>query len=164
MNRERIELAALAAEIVGAVAVVISVIYLAFQIAESNEELKSQSHFNALILGQRPLEIELKNGDLARIINTGYVDNEELTDVEWYQFTQYQVIAFNAWEFYYYENIKGSLPKELWIGANAYYENHAKTKAGLRRFWAENEHVYGEPFRTYVETIFNSANERNSQD
>ena len=52
-KKERIETAALVAEIVGAIAVVISVIYLAAQIAESNKELRSQTHFNAKKYGCR---------------------------------------------------------------------------------------------------------------
>ena len=156
-RKERIEAAALVAEIVGAIAVVISVIYLAVQIADSNKELKSQTHFNALTLGQRPLELELETGELASIINRGYADPGQLTEDEWYRFTQYQVIAINAWEYYYYEKNKGTLPSELWIGANAYYENHIKTKPGLRRFWQENRHIYAEPFHSYVENIFDSA-------
>ena len=59
-RKERIEVAALVAEIVGAVAVVISVAYLAVQVSEGNKELRSQSHYNALSLGQRPFEIELE--------------------------------------------------------------------------------------------------------
>jgi hypothetical protein len=156
-NKERIEFAALVAEIVGAIAVVISVVYLAFQIAESNKELKSQTHFNALTLGQRPIEIELENAELASIINRGYVEPDQLSDDEWYRFTQYQLIAINAWEYYFYENSKGTLPRELWIGANAYYETHIMTKPGLRRYWSEFQHIYAEPFHSYVQEIVDSV-------
>jgi hypothetical protein len=152
-KKERIEIAALVAEIVGAIAVVISVVYLAFQIADSNKELKSQTHFNALTLGQRPIEIELENADLASIVRRGYDAPDELTTDEWYRFSQYQLVALNAWEYYYYENAKKTLPVELWTGANAYYEMLIKTKPGLQRFWSENEHIYAEPFRSYVEDI-----------
>ena len=156
-RKERIETAALVAEIVGAIAVVISVIYLAVQISESNKELRSQSHYNALSLGQRPFEIELENADLARIISIGYLGPDGLTDIEWYRFTQYQVMAFNAWEYYYYENDKSAIPESLWVGANAYYVENLKSKPGLWRFWAEYEHVYAEPFHSYVEDVFNNT-------
>lgn len=156
-RKERIEVAALIAEIVGAVAVVISVIYLAVQISDSNKELRSQSHYNALSLGQRPFEIELENADLARIVSIGYVDPDQLTDEEWYRFMQYQVMAFNAWEYYYYEHGKDAIPEQLWIGANAYYENNVLTKPGLARFWSEYEHIYAEPFHSYVARLFQQA-------
>ena len=148
------------AEVVGAVAVVISVIYLAVQISDSNKELRSQSHYNALSLGQRPFEIELENADLARIVSVGYVDPGQLTDEEWYRFTQYQIMAFNAWEYYYYERGKDAIPEQLWIGANAYYENNVLTKPGLAKFWSEYEHIYAEPFHSYVARLIQQAGER----
>ena len=150
MKREKIEQWALVAEIVGAIAVVISVIYLAMQIAESNKELRSQTHVNALTLGQRPLEIELENAELAAIIRRGYEDPDALSEDQWYRFTQYQIMALNSWEYYYYEHNKETLPPELYAGANAYYEVLIKTKPGLQRFWDENQHVYAEPFFSYV--------------
>ena len=149
-------MAALVAEIVGAVAVVISVVYLAFQIADSNKELQSQTHFNALSLGQRPFEIELENAELANIIRRGYADPEQLTADEWYRFGQYQVIAINAWEYYYYENNKETLPTELWVGANAYYVKLMRETPGLRKFWKEFEHIYAEPFHSYVQDILDA--------
>lgn len=158
-RKERIETAALVAEIIGAVAVVISVIYLAVQISDSNKELRSQSHYNALSLGQRPFEIELENADLARIIATGYDSPDLLSEEEWYRFLQYQVMAFNAWEYYYYENGKSAIPESLWIGANAYYHQNLVTKPGLHRFWNEYEHIYAEPFHSYVEDILESGEE-----
>jgi hypothetical protein len=150
-RKERIEVAALVAEIVGAVAVVISVVYLAAQVSEGNKELRSQSHYNALSLGSRPLEIELENAELAKIISNGYEEPEELSAEEWYRFSQYQIMAFNAWEYYYYEHEKSAIPEQLWVGANAYYVQNARTKPGLWKYWSEYEHIYSEPFHSYVE-------------
>jgi len=156
-RKERIEVIALVAEIVGAVAVVISVVYLAMQVSEGNKELRSQSHYNALSLGSRPFEIELENAELAHIIRIGYDRPEELSEDEWYRFTQYQVMAFNAWEYYFYEHEKSAIPEQLWIGANAYYVENTSTKPGLWRFWTEYEHIYGEPFHSYVESFMGEA-------
>jgi hypothetical protein len=47
-DRSRLETAALISEVLGGVAVLISVIYLALQIADNNRLLRSQSHYNAL--------------------------------------------------------------------------------------------------------------------
>jgi len=153
-RKERIEVGALVAEIIGAVAVVVSVVYLAIQISEGNKELRSQSHYNALSLGQRPFEIELENAELARIISIGYENPEDLTAEQWYRFSQYQIMAFNAWEYYFYEHGKDAIPEQLWIGANAYYVENVKTKPGLWKYWLEYQHIYAEPFHSYVEEIF----------
>ena len=129
-RKERIEVIALVAEIVGAVAVVISVVYLAMQVSEGNKELRSQSHYNALSLGSRPFEIELENAELAHIIRIGYDRPEELSEDEWYRFTLYQVMAFNAWEYYFYEHEKSAIPEQLCSGCRV----HRQTDV-LRRLW-----------------------------
>lgn len=157
MQRERIELGALLAEIVGAVAVVISVIYLAMQISDNTSELQSQGHFHALSLAQRPLELLIANRELAFIIEAGYASPERLSPTDWYRFSMYQVMAFNAWEFLYYAHRSASIPGNLWAGADAYYRELIGTKPALRRFWDDHEHMFDEPFRTYVEGAFQAA-------
>ena len=157
-RRERIEIAALVSEIVGAAAVVISVAYLAMQISESNDELVSQSHFNALMLGHRPIELTLGNADLATLVHRGTREPDALSPDEWFRFTQYQVMAVNAWEFFYYEHAKGSMSEQLWTGADNYYTVLLKSSPGMQRFWSENRHVYAAPFNDYVDAIIESAN------
>jgi len=59
---------ALLAEIVGAVAVVLSVVYLALQVSDNNRLLRSQAHYNGLELSQRPLEMMIDNENLAEVL------------------------------------------------------------------------------------------------
>lgn len=157
MERERIELCALLAEIVGAVAVVISVVYLAMQISDNTSELQSQGHFHALSLAQRPLELLIADRELAHIIEAGYSAPDELSPTDWHRFSMYQVMAFNAWEYLYYANQSGSIPGNLWAGADAYYRELIRVRPALRRFWNEFEHSYDEPFKAYVDEAFEPA-------
>ena len=71
LTRERAEYASYVAEIIAAVAVVISLVYVAIQISDNTRELKSQSHYNALMLVQRPIEFLIQDKALAEIINPG---------------------------------------------------------------------------------------------
>ena len=48
----KLERWALFAEIAGAIAVVLSVVYLALQVSDNNRLLRSQAHYNALELAQ----------------------------------------------------------------------------------------------------------------
>lgn len=67
-NRGRLERIALLAEVAGGVAMVISVVYLAMQIADNNRLLRSQAHYNALEAAQRPFELMIANEELARLL------------------------------------------------------------------------------------------------
>jgi hypothetical protein len=141
-------------EITSVIAVVLSVIYLGLQIRDNTKVLRSQAHYNALSLAQRPMEMMIENDGLASVVNRGYVAPEALGADDWARFGNYAFIGFNAWEYLYYQNRDGSIPKELWVGADAYFKGLVGTKPGLRRFWAEFHDSFDEPFRSYVAAEF----------
>ena len=74
---------ALIAEIAGAIAVVMSVIYLGVQVRANTKVLRSQAHFNALSLAQRPFEMVIDNEGLSKILNVGFATPEKLSPEEW---------------------------------------------------------------------------------
>ncbi len=154
--KDKLELLAVISQIISAGAVVISLIYLAAQITGNTKALKNQGHYNALEMSQRPMQITIENGDIAEIIKIGYDNPEELDRVQWYRFSMYQFLAFDAWEYLYYANKTGSIPKNLWLGANAYYSDLAGKKPGVKRFWKEYNLSFGKPFHEYVDGMVNS--------
>ncbi len=69
---------------------------LAVQISYNTKALKSQGHYNALSLAQRPMEMLIADEDLPDIIDKGYLAPEILSSGEWHRFAMFQVMAFNA--------------------------------------------------------------------
>ena len=63
-------------------------------------------------------------------------------------------MQFNSWEYLYYQNRDGSIPNQLWVGADTYFKQLVETKPGLRRFWSEYQHSFDDPFRSYVTNEF----------
>jgi hypothetical protein len=61
-------------EITGVIAVVVSVLYLGLQIRDNTKVLRSQAHYNALSLAQRPMEMMIENESLASVVNRSYAD------------------------------------------------------------------------------------------
>ena len=57
-----------------ALGVGISVAYLAVQIGGNITELRSQTHFNALELAQRPIETLVADPEFADLVSTGVID------------------------------------------------------------------------------------------
>jgi hypothetical protein len=147
----RLERAALIAEIVGGLAVVISVIYLALQISDNNRLLRSQSHYNALDIASRPWETMMGNKSLAEAIYQCDPTPYEVHDSVWPQCFSYYFILFNGWEYSYYQNLAGTVPPEWYEGVDGYFTAEAESKAGYVRFWKETAHAFGEPFRSHVE-------------
>jgi hypothetical protein len=79
ISRTTLEYWALIAEIAGAIAIVVSVIYLGLQIRANTKVLRSQAHYNALSLAQRPFEMAIADQNLADLIETSYASPEKLS-------------------------------------------------------------------------------------
>lgn len=155
-NSGRLERAALIAEIIGGMAVVISVIYLALQISDNNRLLRSQSHYNTLDITQRPFEIMMGNESLADAIYQCDHESYKVSETVWPRCSNYYMMLLNGIEYVYYQNLAGTVPPEFWEGANGYFTAEAKSNAGYARFWKEYAHAFGEPFRSWVEERINS--------
>ena len=120
------------------------------QIRENTKVLRSQAHYNALMLLQRPWEIVIENEGLASIVSVGLAKPEALSAADWLRLSNHILLQVDAWEYFYYQHRDDSIPKELWVGSDAYYRNLVQTQPGLKRFWSEFEGVYDEPFHSYV--------------
>ena len=155
--RIHLETCARIAEIAGAIAVVVSVIYLAVQINDNTKLLRSQAHYNAINLGQRPLELMVENQDLADVVINCDSDPNRVSAANWLRCGNYYFMQFNAWEYFYYQHDDAAIPNELWIGADAYYRSMVATNAGFRQSWEEIEGTFDEPFRSYVTEEFKKA-------
>ena len=144
-------------QIVSAVTVVISVLYLAAQIRANNKTLRSQGHYNALVLAQRPFEMIIENEGLARIINIAKTDAKALDAEEWLRASSYIFMQINSWEYLYYQSREKALTEQLWNGANTWFSFQANENAGWARFWAENGAAFDEPFASHVRLQMGTA-------
>ncbi|GAB5412576.1 MAG: hypothetical protein Cons2KO_01790 [Congregibacter sp.] len=150
-SRSKLETAALIAEILGGVAVVLSVVYLALQIADNNRLLRSQSHFNALEAAQRPFELQLTSDNLAGEMHQCAREPFEVADAVWERCSVYYFMQANGWEYTYLQHQDDAVPHSLWIGLDGYMEAQAITNPGWVRFWEDTALGFGEPFRSYID-------------
>ena len=148
--KERIDYLASIGEIIGAVAVVISVIYLAMQVGDSNTEMRSQTHYNALMLAQRPMEMLIENPELGDPVTKGSNDANSLTSTEWDRLSHYVFLLFNSWEYSFLLNDSGGVSPELWQGHNGYMESYISLHPITKRFWTEFQTSFSDVFRSYV--------------
>ena len=101
-------------ETVGALAVVISLIYLAVQIRNQNLESKAATvqqvlQHNAATISQ------LQDPDLAQIWITGLGDIDALSDVERLRFVMYITTVLRDYENAYFQWRNGRLDDETWF-------------------------------------------------
>lgn len=149
--RDKLENAALIAEILGGFAVLVSVIYLALQISDNTRMLRSQAHYNVIEMAHRPLELLLESDSLAGILNQCDRNPYQVLDSQWTRCHSYYFMHANSWEYLYYQNLEESIPRAFWVGSDSFFGNEVQTKAGWVKFWEETAIAFGEPFRTYLD-------------
>jgi hypothetical protein len=150
LKKPKLKTLARVAEMAAALAVLVSVTYLGKQISDNTKALRSQAHFNAISLGQRPLEILLENESLAGEIVQCNAGPDSISAATWERCSTFYFMQFDAWEYMYYQNIDGSIPPQLWIGADEYFKTLTKTNPGYVRFWSEMQVGFAEPFKSYA--------------
>jgi len=124
------------------------------QMHDNIKLLRSQAHHNALKLFSRPWELVIENEGLAGLVAAGLATPEVLSAADWLRCSSHMLLSVDAWEYFFYQHRDDSIPKELWVGADAYYRSLVETKPGLRRFWSEYNNWYDEPFRSHVADEF----------
>ena len=127
-----------------------SVAYLALQVSDNNRLLRSQAHYNGLELLQRPLEMMIESENLAGLLADCDETPESVDRTGWYRCSAYYLLQFDGWEYLYYQNYDGSIPRQLWVGADASFKQRVATKPGYKKFWSESQHAFDEPFRSYA--------------
>lgn len=158
INKEKLDYIATVAEIVAAVGVMISVIYLAIQIDAGNKELRAQSYNDALANMHEPLELLVQDRELSEIVRKGNLDPESLTEAERYRFLRWHLLRFDAYEYTYYANKSDSVTPELWHGMDSSFSHDIREYPGIRQFWEEYRHAFAEPFNTYVQEKVDDSN------
>jgi hypothetical protein len=149
-----LEQASLISQVISAVAILASLIFLGIQVRGNTRALRSQSYFNGLTHGQRPFELVIQDPTLMKLVNIGYTCSRKLSSDEMERFHLHTFMLFNAWEYFFYQAQDGSIPRQLFSGTDAHMKRLVATKPGIENFWREYQHAYDEPFLSYVSTIF----------
>ena len=153
IQKERIEYFALLAEIVGALGVIISVVYLAVQVGDGNKELRAQNHHDSLSLAQRSMEMLITDKEIAALYLAGKELPNNLSEVDNVRLEYFYFLTLNAWEFSYYQNKDGAVPPELWIGQDGWMRSEIRTSPALRAAWVTLQSSFAEPFRSYANEL-----------
>jgi steroid delta-isomerase-like uncharacterized protein len=109
---------ALLAEVAGGIGIIVSILYLAYEVSENTEGLALSHH---LVLSEQVQDLEdnlLQNSELADIVRRGSDDLGQLDAKERYQFERYLLAWWNIWENAQFMAETGRLDAETWDGWN----------------------------------------------
>ena len=139
-------------EFLGALAVVVSLFYVASQIRQNTSAVKSataQAVHDNYATWYTSIS---RDPELAQLLISGLRDYKALSEVEKARFIASIMVFLSYSQNAFYKWHDGSLTADLWIGWEALMLNLFGSPGG-RDFWAERSYVFGEEFRNHVEQV-----------
>jgi hypothetical protein len=138
-------------EIVGASAVVISLVYLASQIRIQNRESRAAS-VHQVIDGYRSSIAALHEQEMADIWVLAINDFDSLTESQRLRLVVYLTGALRSFEDAYFQWREGRLEAEIWLGLIAPLVD-VKSTSAFDRFWELRRHHFRPAFADYLDTL-----------
>lgn len=140
------------ADVVAAMAVVLSVIYLALQVRQSTRIAKVSAQrevVNALRDVMRPL---VQDPELSRIFAEGIEDFDALRTDERIRFFHLAFQFGKAWESAHYHYQHGLFDRDVWEAWSRTL-SHYVGGPGWKRYWSLRRDVYAPAFQRFVDTL-----------
>lgn len=140
------------AQVIGALAVVISLVYVAIQVRHSASEVRAASG-NAANLAMQNWYLEMgSNPQCSSLILKALTSQEPLPRDEEYQFMMMLHAAFLALQNSYFLALEGTIDAELREALTAVIMA-VKDLPGFPRFWQQRQPYYLPGFTNYVEGL-----------
>ena len=139
-------------EIVGAITVVVSLVYLAVQIRQGTEAQRTENYSRALDRISAMQSAIGRDSELATMLSKGVTDISLLSPQERMQFTWAFYEVFGAFEFMFYASRSDSIPGEVWqrwSAAIAWW----LTFPGVRDWWHAKPTPFTASFTSFVDSL-----------
>jgi len=139
-------------EFVGAIAVVISLVYLALQVRQQNRSLRTENYARAL---DRIAAIQSglgRDSELSRLLAKGVADASRLSPPERIQLTWWFYETFGAFEFMFHAAQNRALPDEVWERWSAIV-GWWLGFPGVRTWWRGRPTPFTPGFTAFVERL-----------
>lgn len=137
-------------EVVGAVAVVISLVYLASQLRHSTQTVRAATHQSIVAAAAACNATISTHKELARIFRIGSEDPESLDEDERVQFAFLCSQLFDIFENLYLQRSYETLDDDFWLPRSRAYLG-LLLLPGIRRCWNERKDDYSGSFLRWVE-------------
>lgn len=138
-------------QIVGALAVVTSLIYLARQIRTQNKESRIAA-MHEIAVAYRESNIPFADPILAEILTRAHKDTDSLTEAEVVQLIVGVQGVFRVWEEAYYQHVAGRLDQHLWDAMLREYSSYLSAP-GFDFVWQLRKNGHNDDFRQFVDEL-----------
>jgi hypothetical protein len=138
-------------ETIGALAVVVSLLYVARQLKIQNKESKITSQHDITVAFRDAVSV-VRDRDVADLIVKGLNGLEQLTDSERVQLLGLHQMLFRVYEEAHYQFQEGRLEQSMWEGMAAQFRDYMAAKE-IQNSWSLRKHTYRREFIEFVDSI-----------
>jgi hypothetical protein len=138
-------------EILGAIAVVVSLIYLAVQIRANQKEVRLAA-MHEISVGFRESISTFADPQMAELFTRANLQNDTLTDAETLQLVVGMQRIFRVWEEAHNQYRAGRLDKHTWDTMIKQYSSYLAAP-GFQMGWELRRQYYDDDFREFVDKL-----------
>jgi hypothetical protein len=133
-----------------AIAVVLTVVYLAAQIRKSRIATESLTYYLATAAGAQTAATIAASAETSCIYQTGLSSPSQLEEKESFRFALLLISQFRRYENLFFQHRSGLIDEEYWIAQreNMLWFFH---RSGVQTWWKEKRLAFSQSFRTFLE-------------
>jgi hypothetical protein len=139
-------------DFIGGIGVVITLLYLAFQVRQNSRSVKAAAAQGVLGSLAQTLNSIGSSPQASRVFALGQLDPSKLTDEEVYQFIHLILGYFRIIEQAFYQNRLGGLDEDLWNGHVAQVSSFMQAPS-VQRWWATRSALFHPDFRRFIDDL-----------
>ena len=147
------ELAASIAEVVSAIAVVVSLIYLANEVRQNTIASRTSTHQQYIDTQANVNRGVSDDAEMAALVARAENDFESLSDEELIRLQFVFFNHFNQWHFAFTSRQKSLLEEEMFSTVARGYTGYMQSSTAFQRMWEVCGFAYDEQFRKFVEQL-----------
>ena len=128
-------------EFVGAIAVVITLGYLASQIRQNNTSLRATAE-QQIASGISNAMVSVAGTDIPDIVARASKDPSQLNETELAKFAFHLIAYLKQFEHAFVQRELGNLSESSWEGIDHLFRNSVLTSVGARRYWERRQNGF----------------------
>lgn len=147
-----LEQISLIAQVVSAVAVIASLIFVGSELKQATHAMRNASSQAHSANYTDIVKSIIENGDFAKIWLSALIDPDQPSDEEWVRFVGYTSALFRFYESSRVQWIRGQLDEEHWQTIEQQVKSFAG-QPGIQAWWRLRRHWHSEAFQHWFESL-----------
>ena len=143
-------------ELIAAIGVIASLIYLAVQIRQNTRSVRAATHHSSARAATETQNVFAQSNDVARIFHAGSRELEELTEDERQRFHAMLLSIFLWYEDAFFQYQRSMIDREVWEGRQRSLLGQLKLP-GIASWWARRSEFFARSFVSYVDQLSQRA-------